>query len=673
MSKLTIQSYVMPAAAFPRDNPLTPLRSYDTASAAGASAPQADYPDRGREHSILPYRLQDQYDRRRAPRAFKTAVLENQHLRATFLLEVGGRLWSLVDKRTRRELLYVNPVFQPANLAVRDAWFTGGVEWNISIIGHCPLTCDPLFAVSVPLDERDVEHGGRALRLYEWDRIRRVPFQIDFWLSDDVPFLFARPRIVNPNDHTIPMYWWSNIAVPEREDVRVLGPATQAYRHDYDGSLVAHDIPFYDGADVTYTTNRKSAADLYFRIPEGHRPWIAALDGDGRGLIHASTARLRGRKMFNWGMDPGGRRWQEFLSQPGEAYLEIQGGLAQTQGDYVAMPAGAEWSWLEAYGLIEADPATVHGNDWRAAYEAVEAELDRRLPQARLDADLARTARLAQLSGIHKLHHGSGWGALEARRRRHAGEPPFTHHSLTFRDNTITDDQKPWLALLETGELAYRSPADGPGALMVQPEWRALLERAAHDGRSTHWLAWYHLGVMRYRAGDSSGAREAWQQSLAAESSAWVLRDLAFLSMEQGEDQTAIDLWLRAARTAPQCVPLAIEVTRMLLTTRRFAELMKFVDALPDPVRAAGRIRLLRAMAALEQGDLATVEKYFEGDVDIPNIREKETTLSDLWFRWQEQRVARERGVEIDDTLRQQVRREFPPPVRFDFRLNTQV
>jgi hypothetical protein len=666
MTTLTIQSLTMPAAAFPRENPLTPLRSYDTASAIGASAPQADYPDRGQEHSILPYRLQDQYDRRRTPRAFKTAVLENRHLRATFLFEVGGRLWSLIDKRANRELLYVNPVFQPANLAVRDAWFTGGVEWNISIIGHCPLTCDPLFAARVQDDD-----GNDVLRLYEWERIRRVPFQIDFWLSDDVPFLFARPRILNPHDHTIPMYWWSNIAVPERDDVRVLGPATQAYRHDYDGSLVAHDIPFYDGVDVTYTTNRKSAADLYFRIPEGQRPWIAALDGDGRGLVHASTARLRGRKMFNWGMDPGGRRWQEFLSQPGEAYLEIQGGLAQTQGDYVAMSAGAEWSWLEAYGLIEADPAKVHGADWRAAYEVVESELNRRLPQDRLDRDLARTDALAHRSACEFLHGGSGWGALEARRRRHAGQSAFASAALTFRDKSLTDDQKPWLALLETGQLPYRSPSEAPGALMVQPEWRALLERAMTDGRSDHWLAWYHLAVMRYRAGELAAARQSWEKSIETEESAWALRDLAFRTKDEGDDPTAIDLWLRAARTAPDCVPLAIEVTRMLLTTRRFPELTNFVDTSPPEVRAAGRIRLMQAMAALEQDDLAAVEQYFEGEVDIPNIREKETTLSDLWFRWQEQKVARARGVEVDDAVRQRARREFPPPVRFDFRLNT--
>src|SRR4051794_20983327 len=232
MTTLRVGTLVMTAAELGGENPLAPLRGYETASAS-AGAPDAepqstDYPDRGHEASILPYRLQDQYDRRRVPRAFKTAVLENDHLRATFLLELGGRLWSLVHKPTGRELLFVNPAFQPANLAVRDAWFSGGVEWNISIIGHSAFACAPLFAARVTDD--DGASATPVLRLYEWDRVRRVPFQIDCWLTSPgsvaaSSFLMVRVRIVNPNDHAVPMYWWSNIAVPERADVRVLAPA----------------------------------------------------------------------------------------------------------------------------------------------------------------------------------------------------------------------------------------------------------------------------------------------------------------------------------------------------------------------------------------------------------------------------------------------------------------
>ena len=658
----------MPAAQLGGENPLTPLRGYATASNAGApdaAGRDVDYPDRGREGSILPYRLQDQYDRRRSPRVFKAIVLENRHLKATFLPEVGGRLWSLVHRSSGRELLFVNPVFQPANLAVRDAWFSGGVEWNVSIIGHSAFTCAPVFAARVVADD-----GTSALRLYEWDRVRCVPFQIDFWLPDEVPFLMARVRITNPNDRTIPMYWWSNIAVPEREDVRVLGPATQAYRHDYDGTLVGHDVPMYGGVDVTYTTNRRGAADLYFRIPPENRPWIASLDGEGRGLVHTSTDRLIGRKMFNWGMDPGGRRWQEFLAEPGQAYIEIQGGLAQTQGEYVPMPAGAEWSWLEAYGLIEADASRVHGADWSAAYRCVEEVLERRLPRKWVEEEFERSAAaIADRRPVEMLHEGAGWGALERIRRERAGEKPFASSALPFRDTTIGDEQRPWIALLETGKLPFRAVSSGPGSLMIQPQWRELLERSVRAGGGENWLSWYHLGVMRYRAGERDPAREALRRSLDHEASPWAYRDLAVMADEDRDVAAAADLWRKASRLAPNLAPLAIETVKAILKSGEHDSLARYVESLPPAVRAHGRIRLLRAMAALAQGNLAEVGAYFEGDLDIANIREKETILSDLWFGWHEQRIARERGVPVDDEICQLVRREFPPPQRFDFRL----
>ena len=52
---------------------------------------------------------------KRAPRAFRAAILENEFLRAVFLPELGGRLWSLFDKKAGRELLYVNDAVRYCN------------------------------------------------------------------------------------------------------------------------------------------------------------------------------------------------------------------------------------------------------------------------------------------------------------------------------------------------------------------------------------------------------------------------------------------------------------------------------------------------------------------------------------------------------------------------------
>ena len=72
-------------------------------------------------------------------------------------------------------------------------------------------------------------------------------------------------------------------------------------------------------------------------------------------------------------------------------------------------------------------------------------------------------------------------------------------------------------------------------------------------------------------------------------------------------------------------------------------------------------------------GEHAAVEEYFKGDVDIPNIREKETALSDLWFGLQAELEARRRGTKVDDAMRKYVHDRYPPPAKFDFRLNADL
>src|SRR5690606_18391787 len=115
----------------------------------------------------LPYRIQDRYTRDRQEITLKTIILENENLQAVFFPEYGGRLYSLHDKRTGQEILYKNPVFQPANLAILNAWFSGGIEWNIGQLGHTFTTSSPLHAAKLHDDE-----GNAFLRMYEYERCK---------------------------------------------------------------------------------------------------------------------------------------------------------------------------------------------------------------------------------------------------------------------------------------------------------------------------------------------------------------------------------------------------------------------------------------------------------------------------------------------------------------------
>lgn len=349
----------LPAAPLGPENPLPALRPLDEMHVIDERDRAALPRDMARQigyrplTTVLPVRVLDGYGRERTATGLDAIVIENDRLRATVLPGLGGRIHSLHHKPTGRELLYTNPVLQPADFALNGAWFSGGIEWNIGATGHTTLSCAPLHAARVPAPD-----GGEMVRLWEWERLRDLPFQVDLWLPEDSDFLHVGVRIRNPHEHTAPVYWWSNIAVPEGERTRVLAPADEAWHFGYERTLSRVPVPVSGSVDRTYPLRGDFPADYFYEVPDGARRWIASLDENGHGLVQTSTDLLRGRKLFLWGGGAGGRRWQEWLTEPGTVgYAEIQAGLARTQLEHVPLEPGAEFSWLESYGPLSADRA----------------------------------------------------------------------------------------------------------------------------------------------------------------------------------------------------------------------------------------------------------------------------------------------------------------------------
>lgn len=663
MSDLHLGTWSLPVAPLGADNPL-PTFDRPRYQPVLSGKPEGDR-EAGYVPDYLPYTVQDGYTRERRMTDLKVAVLENEVLRATFLLDYGGRLWSLFHKPSNRELLFVNSMLQPANLAMRNAWFSGGVEWNMGVISHTPFTAAPLFAARI-----ETPDGKPVLRLYEWERIRQAAYQIDAYLPDGSEMLYIRVRLVNPFDRSLPMYWWSNTAVPEREDVRVLVPADRAYRYALSvADLQTVPVPIVDGQDITYTTRFKRAADYFFLIPDEQRPWITALDRDGKGLIQVSTDRLHGRKLFLWGTGSGGKRWQEWLNGAEQTYLEIQAGLAPTQLDYAIMPPKAEWAWLEAYGLMEADPRMVHGDDWGTACADIEGRLEQLVPRKAFEDEFKRGEMWKQKPPIEILHYGSGWGELEALRRQAANEPPFAGSELDF-SGALTAEQQPWLELLQTGHFPDSESDTLTAGFLVQTEWRTLLEATVHRDQGTGWEAWLHLGMMRLHDGDKDGARAAWETSLAKRRTAWALRNLALLARQENQLDTAAAYLLEAQNLRPDIVLLLVETARTLIDVGRAGDFLNLLSNLPASVQAHGRIHLLEVEAGLAAGNLERVGRLFDEGFEIVDYREGDEILTELWNQYHAERLRRAESISVDEALRR-ARIEHPIPSAYDFRMMT--
>ncbi len=227
--------------------------------------------------------------------------------------------------------------------------------------------------------------------------------------------------------------------------------------------------------------------------------------------------------------------------------------------------------------------------------------------------------------------------------------------------------QQPWVELLETGRFPD-SDSDAPGGgLLVQPEWRALLEKAVAQGGG--WEAWLHLGVMRLHAGDLDGAQQAWETSLARRRSAWALRNLAVLARRRGQPHKAAEYYREAQSLRPDLLPLLVETARALIDAGAPGEFLDLLAALPGAMRDHGRVRLLEVQAALALGDLDRVGRLFADGFEIVDYQEGDEILTDLWFGYHAARISQSEGIEIDAALRERVQREYPMPAQFDFRM----
>lgn len=614
---LTIESRPL-LAAWPRatsaQHPSTALPLLDAGGAA-VLAPEdaAELASGGggdqivdRPTTVLPYTRQDDYDRDPIEHPTTVAVLQNEHLRAEFLLELGGRLWSLRDLATDTELLHQPHALQPGNLALRNAWFAGGVEWNLGFTGHWALTCEPVHAARLTAPD-----GTPVLRLWEYERMLGITWRIDVWLPADSRVLLVRPVLENPTDTTIPVYWWSNIAAPQTAESRVIAPADHAWQFGYSDRLKY--LPF--GDELSRPADAGHSADYFFDVRPDDRalPWICSVDRTGRGLLQCSTARLRGRKLFVWGEGAGGRRWQEWLGG-GRSYLEIQAGLARTQLEHLPMGPGQCWAWTEAYGPVDAPEAATA--EWGHAVDAARAAVHADAEPWLSHGEHVLSA-LAGAAPDEVVHTASGWGALEVAAGHRAADP-----ATPCPESSLGAEQRPWLDLVEGAELTTLEAAPVLGR-----RWTERL-RAAAPGPARD----YHLGLAAHAGGDTDTAVEHWRRANSAGDHPLALRALAWSAAQRGELDAAVENYAAAVALAPGHAQLAVEALTTMCRAGRFEEAAQALTLLPDAVLDLGRVQYLRCRISLARGDLDTVRTLLvERVLVVPDLREGEDSLDALW------------------------------------------
>ncbi|MGC9326929.1 MAG: DUF5107 domain-containing protein, partial [Candidatus Hinthialibacter sp.] len=84
----------------------------------------------GAQGRIYPYPMSDVLSDNRIDKTYNAVFLENEYIQICVLPEIGGRIFTALDKTNGYDFFYRQHVVKPALIGMLGAWISGGVEWN---------------------------------------------------------------------------------------------------------------------------------------------------------------------------------------------------------------------------------------------------------------------------------------------------------------------------------------------------------------------------------------------------------------------------------------------------------------------------------------------------------------------------------------------------------------
>lgn len=609
---------------------------------------------------VYPYKKQDRYDRKCNQAELKSIVLENDFLKATFLPTLGGRLISLFDKENNKELLFANENIQMGNLAIRDAWFSGGIEWNIGQYGHALTTSGDVF-VSV---QKDLE-GNDFLRIYEFERMHEIYWHIDFHLPKNSKILYIKVKIYNLNQKDTSLYCWTNVALRKTDFTRVfsntknalfLNPFLKDNKKGYDYI----SLPFVDklpNLDISYPKRFPYSNEYFFACNKNELPYEATVEENGDVFLDFSTNELGYRKMFCWGEQQGGKHWESFLSPSttGE-YFEAQAGVAPSQLHGEILPGLSSFSFTQAFCGISVDSQIAQDKDYDLAFNYIKEQVKKVAINNDINELNEKFELYSQIKPDRILHKGSGFGYFDKTIKNLQLPAAFK-----FDVDTIKNEQKIFLSLLNNNslDLDYEN---------LEFDYPSISYQKLLENNNTNFTKYLNACIEC----EKLNYDKALKDFIALEkvnSNSLVCRNIAFIYKIKNDLENCYKWYEKALsnKNTKNYLYILEEYSNILLKNNELSKAKEILYKVDNNfLSISDNLLLDLAFLSAKFNDLDNLE-FCLFNREIANIREGENPFPYLYYEYLTLKLAKDRKIEVNDTLRAQVKAKYKIPYKFDF------
>ncbi len=313
---------------------------------------------------IYPYTLQDEIAPEPAKKTYRTLVLENKYLLVTVLPDLGGRVYSLLDKISGQEVFYKNPTIKFSPLAIRGAFFSGGLEFSFPV-AHAPTTADP-----VNWDIRQEDDGSASIMIGGTEHMSGMRWTIKLTLFPNRCALAQDVFLYNPTPIPGRYHYWTNASLVSDEKTEFIYPLRRARSYEFAGTaswpvarldLITGEpglpgmegVPMWPADRLHKPLNLRWEKDMLAQVSVFGRDvrWNyfgAWQHSTNTGYAHyARHQDVSGMKLWSWGKTEVGVVNQSALMDDGSTYAETQCGAMETQLDFDFLAPGRTKTWRE--------------------------------------------------------------------------------------------------------------------------------------------------------------------------------------------------------------------------------------------------------------------------------------------------------------------------------------
>ena len=319
---------------------------------------------------IYPYFRFDGFTNTAVPQSWKVVELENAYLKVRILPEIGGKIWSAIEKSTGKSFIYDNHVVKFRDIAMRGPWTSGGIEANYGIIGHTPNVATPVDYVTHANADGSVTCTIGAL-----DLLTRTQWRLEITLSADKAYFTTSSLWHNATPYPQPYYAWMNAAIPVAGDLEYVYDGNRFLGHN--GELGDWPVNRTNGKQISWYRNNDFGGYKSYHVFGAYTDFFGAYWHDQKfGMArYAPHDEKPGKKLWIWGLSHQGMIWQQLLTDADGQYTEVQSGRLFNQTSDASTstpfkhrdfaPYGTD-RWTEYWLPVKGTDGFVAANQWGA-------------------------------------------------------------------------------------------------------------------------------------------------------------------------------------------------------------------------------------------------------------------------------------------------------------------